>query len=107
MRGQFVVDACAADRLDGPGDAVISDADAFDADTRETGIANQLGSIATVLGNADDRLDGIVSPSPGPPDAPEALALNALSEAIFDGGSAAVGLTGGDFDPPPNPCEVP
>jgi hypothetical protein len=102
--GQSVADACAGALLDGPGDAVITDADAFAADTSATGIANQLASIATVLGNADDRLGGILSPTPGPPEAPEAAALDALSVAIYEGGSAAAGWLGAGFDYPPNPC---
>src|SRR3990172_1722257 len=50
------------------GESVIADADAFAADTSATGIANQLASIATVLGNADDRLGGIRVPDSGPPE---------------------------------------
>ena len=102
--GQSVADACASEQLDGTGDAVITDADAFAADMSATGLANQLASIAVVLGNADDRLGGILSPEPGPPDAPVATALNTLSVAIFDGGSAAGELLGAGFDWPPNPC---
>ena len=104
--GQTVADACAGVPLDGPGDAVISDADAYAADMSPTGAANQLASITIVLGNADDRLGGIQIPTPGPPDAPVATALNALSVAIIDGGTAAGGLTGGAFEFPPNPCAV-
>ncbi len=102
--GQSVADACAGSPLDGPGDAVITDADAYATDMSAAGIVNQLASIATVLGNADDRLGGILIPSPGPPDSPEAAVLSALSVAIFDGGSAAAGWLGGIFDYPPNPC---
>jgi hypothetical protein len=103
--GQAVADACAGSPLSGPGDAVISDADAYAADTTAAGIANQLASIRTVLGNANDRLGGIRTPNPGPPEGPEAAALNALSVAIFEGGTEALGLVGGSgFDYPPNPC---
>ena len=103
--GQAVVDACAGSPVVGPGDAVISDADTHAADTSSAGIANQLASITTVLGNANDRLGGIRLPSPVPPDGPEAAALNALSVAIFAGGTDALGLVGGGgFDYPPNPC---
>jgi len=100
--GQSVAYACASGQLDGTGDAVITDADAFAADMSATGLANQLASIAVVLGNADDRLGGILAPSPGPPEAPVAGALNALSVAIYAGGSSD--LLGGGFDWPPNPC---
>jgi hypothetical protein len=102
--GQSVMDACEGLPGEGPGDSVITDADAFAADVSETGIANQLASIATVLGNADDRLGGILTPSPGPQDAPEATSLNALSVAIDEGGSTAAGWLGAGFDYPPNPC---
>jgi hypothetical protein len=105
--GQAVADACAGIPLAGPGDAVISDADVYASDTTSAGIANQLASIRTVLGNATDRLGGIRIPDPGPPDGPEAAALNALSVAIFDGGTDALGLVGGGgFDFPPNPCSL-
>ena len=58
-----------------------------------------------MLGNADDRLAGILYPSPGPPNSPEATAtaLFALSLAVFDGGTAAGNLLEAVFDwPPPN-----
>jgi hypothetical protein len=99
--------ACALEAVyaDGPGDAVITDADAYAADISTNGILNQLASIATVLGNADDRLGGIRVPNPGPPEAPEAAALNALALAIADGGSAAADWLGTEY--PPNPCEPP
>src|SRR3990170_2512713 len=71
-----------------------------------TGIANQLASIATVLGNADDRLGGIRVPDPGPPESPEAAALNALSVVVSEGGNAAGGWLGASFDYPPYPCAV-
>jgi hypothetical protein len=103
--GQAVADACAGIPLTGPGDAVISDADIYAADTTAAGIANQLASIRTVLGDAGDRLGGITIPDPGPPDGPEAAALDALSVAIFEGGTDALDLVGGGgFDYPPNPC---
>jgi hypothetical protein len=105
--GQAIADVCAGSPLSGPGDAVISDADAYAADTTSAGIANQLASIRTVLGNANDRLGGIQMPNPGPPGGPEAAALNALSVAIFAGGTDALGLVGGGgFDWPPNPCAL-
>lgn len=108
--GEYVYEVCTSDGgpSDGLGASVIADADAYAADTSATGIANQLASIATVLGNADDRLGGILTPDPGPPDAPELVAaLNVLSVAISEGGSAADGWLGGDgFDWPPNPCAV-
>jgi hypothetical protein len=104
--GQSVADACAAEALEGPGDAVITDADAFAADMSAAGLANQLTSIAVVLGNADDRLGGILLPNPGPPEAPVAAALHTLSVAISDGGTAAEELLGAGFDYPPNPCEA-
>jgi hypothetical protein len=60
--------------------------------------------VPSVLGNADDRLGGILYPNPGPPNSPEATAtaLSALSVAIYAGGSSDV--LGGVFDWPPNPC---
>lgn len=100
--GQSVAEACAGSPGDGLGDAVITDADAFAADTSQTGIANQLLSIATVLGNADDRLGGIRVPNPGPPESPEMVALVALAEAVDLGGAAAAGWSGVLW--PPNPC---
>jgi len=105
--GQSVADACAGGPLDGPGDAVITDADAFAADMSATGLANQLASIAVVLGNADDRLGGILTPSPGPPDAPVTTSLGVLYAAIADGGTVAGGLLhppDPGFEYPPNPC---
>lgn len=97
--GQSVADACAAIPLSGPGDTVISDADAFASDTSTTGIANQFASIAMVLGNANDRLGGIRVPDPGPPDL---TALTALAAAVELGGTAAAGCIGTAW--PPNPC---
>jgi hypothetical protein len=96
--------ACALEGVyaDGPGDAVITDADAYAVDMSTNGILNQLASITTVLGNADDRLGGIRYPSPGPPNDPEAAALSALALAISDGGSAAADWLGIFW--PPNPC---
>jgi hypothetical protein len=104
--GKSVAEVCGGTPGDGLGVAVISDADAFAGDTSTTGIADQLTSIATVLGNADDRLGGIHYPNPGPPSAPEAAALSALSVAIAAGGFAADGWIGylGGFNWPPNPC---
>lgn len=101
--GRSVADVCFGGPADGLGASVIADADAYAADTSSTGIANQLASIATVLGNADARLGGIfVPPSPVTPE--DATALNALSVAVYAGGSAAAGLIGGVFNRPPNPC---
>ena len=97
--GQSVADACAAIPLSGPGDTVITDADAFASDTSTTGIANQFASIATVLGNANDGLGGIRSPDPGPP---ELTALTALADAVESGGTAAAEFAGTAW--PPNPC---
>jgi hypothetical protein len=81
---------------------VITDADAFASDMSQSGIANQLASIATVLDNADDRLGGIRLPNPGPPTDPEIVgALNTLAEALQDGGGEAARWSGVYF--PPNP----
>jgi len=106
--GESVAEACASEGgpSDGLGASVIADADAFAADTSATGIANQPASIATVLGNADDRLGGIRVPDSGPPESPEAAALNALSVVVSEGGNAAGGWLGASFDYPPNPCAV-
>jgi hypothetical protein len=99
--GRNIADVCAGGPADGLGASVITDVDAYATDTSSTGIANQLASIATVLGNADDRLGGIfVPPSPITPE--DATALSALSVAVYDGGSAAAGWLGADR--PPNPC---
>jgi hypothetical protein len=105
--GQSVADACAAEALDGPGDAVITDADVYASDMSATGLANQLTSIVVVLGNADDRLGGILVPNPGPPEAPVTTALGVLYAAIADGGTVAGGLLhppDPGFEYPPNPC---
>lgn len=103
---QSVACVLRGDPSDGLGDAVLIDADAFASDMSQSGIANQLASIATVLGNADDRLGGIRYPSPGPPDDPEIVgALGTLAETVQDGGGAAARWSGVVF--PPNPvCPV-
>jgi hypothetical protein len=83
----------------------------------EAGVAGQHSAVASVLGNAANRLAGICvpnpgppelpwAPDPGPPDAPVAAALNALSQAISTGGGTTAGWLGGAFDWPPNPCSV-
>lgn len=99
--GESVNDVCAGRALEGPGDVVIADADAFAGDSSATGIANQLGSIATVLGNADDRLGGIQLPNPGPPNDPAILgALYTLAEAVHVGEATAATWL---LAVPPNP----
>lgn len=102
--GQSVADVCAG-VVSGSrtGDAIV-DSDALAADMSATGIGNQLASIVTVLTNANDRLGAIFIPGAGPPEAPVAAALRALSQEVFAGGSAAAGWLGGAFDFPPNPC---
>lgn len=100
--GQSVACALEGVYADGPGDAVITDADAYAADMSTNGILNQLASIATVLGNADDRLGGIRMPSPGPPTTPEDAALAELAAAVDPGGLAAADWLGTFW--PPNPC---
>ncbi|MDH4334676.1 MAG: hypothetical protein OEW24_05365, partial [Chloroflexota bacterium] len=96
---EAVADACAGSGAAGPSDAVITDADAYAADTSANGIAGQLGAMATVLGNATDRLRGISVPSPGLPDIE---ALTALEGLVAAGGASAAGFWGEFF--PPNPC---
>lgn len=97
---EAVADACAGNGAVGPGDAVITDADAYAADSSANGIAGQLGAIATVLGNATDRLRGINVPNPGPP---EIEALTALETLVGAGGTSAADWSAGEFFPP-NPC---
>ncbi len=101
---QSVVEACDGRTAEGTGDTVVADADAYAGDTSMSGIANQLASIATVLGNADDRLRGIEMPNPGPPNTAEINgALNALAEAIDFGVTAATTWEVPEVEFPPNP----
>jgi hypothetical protein len=102
--GSSVDAVCSARPIDGAVRTTIADGDLYAADMTSNGIANQLASIAVVLGNADDRL-GVIFPSPAPPDAPTKAALDSLYEAISAGGTVAgalVFLDGYEF--PPNPC---
>jgi hypothetical protein len=101
--GQSVADACAGIPSDGSGAGFITDADAFASDTSLSGIANQLASIATVLGNADDRLASIRYPNPGPPGDPEAAALLALLAELATGDRIASAW----LAVPPNPIFPP
>jgi hypothetical protein len=102
--GSSVDAVCRARTIDGAVRATIADGDLYAADMTANGIANQMASIATVLGNADGRL-GVISPEPGPPDAPARAALQSLYAAISTGGTAAGGWVSPDgILWPPNPC---
>lgn len=110
--GTDIVAVCASRPISGIGAATISDADAYATDTSATGIARQVGSIATVLTNADRRLGSIffppnpVYPEPGPPTAPTLAALGALYDAVVAGDGALAEWSGFPPNPiyPPNPC---
>lgn len=102
--GETVGDACVARPDDGLGDPVVTDAVAPASDLRTRLIVRQLNLITAVLGAANDRLIGILTPDPGPP---EIAALAALYDAV---GVGAVSVPPVDLDGdlwPPNPCIPP
>ena len=107
-----IVAVCNGRPIVGTGAATISDADGYATDTSQTGIARQVGSIATVLTNADRRLGRIfvppnpIYPEPGPPGAPTLAALGSLFVAVSEGDEALAEWLGVPPNPvyPPNPC---
>ncbi len=99
-----VGDACDATRVDAGADDLLPAALAPATDARTALIVRQLAAITAVLGAANAFLGGILVPSPGPPEAPEAAALAALYDAVVAG---AVSIPPVDPDGnlwPPNPC---
>lgn len=95
---------CNQDGAVGSGDASLADDDVFAADTTSTGLLNQLGSVRTVLAEANGRLIRIIGsypPEPPTQELDDALtAVRNSSAAGFDGIAVRIG---GDFHPP-SPC---
>lgn len=94
---------CTTDGVIGTGDASLADSDVFAGDASSTGLTNQLGSVRTVLAEANGRLVRIAGAfPPGPPvrELDDALtAVRGSAAAGFD--AIAVRLGGAVHSPSP------
>lgn len=95
---------CSQDATYGSGDASLADGDVFAEDRTTSGLTNQLGSVRTVLAEANGRLIRIIgSYPPGPPTRELEDAVTAVrhsSAAGFDAIAVRIGL---DIHSP-SPC---
>ena len=95
---------CSQDATYGSGDASLADGDVFASDLTSTGLTNQLGSVRTVLGEANGRLVRIIgSLPPGPPVREVEDALTAVRHSSAAGFDAIAIRIGVDIHPP-SPC---
>jgi hypothetical protein len=95
---------CSQDATYGAGDASLADADVFAEDRTSAGLTNQLGSVRTVLGEANGRLIGIIGFfAPGPPVRELEDALTAVRQSSAAGFDAIAVRIGTDIHPP-SPC---
>jgi hypothetical protein len=95
---------CSTDGVIGTGDASLADADVYAGDSTSTGLTNQLGSVRTVLAEANGRLVRIAGVIPaGPPTFELDLALSAVRNSSAAGYDAIAGRLGGGLHPP-SPC---
>jgi hypothetical protein len=95
---------CSQDAAYGSGDASLADGDVFAEDQTASGLTNQLGSVRSVLSEANGRLIRIIgSFPPGPPTREIEDALTAVrhrSAAGFDAIAVRIGVE----IHPPSPC---
>ena len=92
---------CSQDAAYGSGDASLADSDVFAEDRTSTGLTNQLGSVRTVLGEANGRLVRIIgSLPPGPPVREIEDALTAVRDSSAAGFDAIAIRIGVDIQPP-------
>jgi hypothetical protein len=95
---------CSQDATYGPGDASLADGDVFAEDRTSSGLANQLGSVRTVLAESNGRLIRIFgSIPPGPPTREVEDALSAVRHTSAAGFDAIAVRIGVDIHPP-SPC---
>ena len=95
---------CSQDATYGSGDASLADGDVFAEDRTASGLTNQLGSVRSVLSEANGRLIRIIgSFPPGPPSAEIEDALTAVRHSSAAGFDAIAVRIGVDIHPP-SPC---
>jgi hypothetical protein len=95
---------CFQDATYGSGDASLADGDVFAEDSTSSGLTNQLGSVRTVLAEANGRLVRVIGSMPsGPPVAELVDALTAVRHSASAGFDAIAVRLGGDIHPP-SPC---
>jgi hypothetical protein len=95
---------CSQDATYGSGDASLADADVFAEDRTTTGLTNQLGSVRTVLTEANGRLIRIIGfLPPGPPTRELVDALTTVRQSSAAGFDAIAVRIGVDIHPP-SPC---
>jgi hypothetical protein len=95
---------CSQDGTYGSGDASLADGDVFAEDRTATGLTNQLGSVRTVLAEANGRLIRIIgSLPPGLPTWDLEDALTAVRHTAAAGFDAIAVRIGTDIHPP-SPC---
>jgi hypothetical protein len=97
---------CSQDGTYGSGDASLADGDVFAEDLTTSGLTNQLGSVRTVLAEANGRLVRIIGSIPaGPPTFELDAALSAVRHTSAAGFDAIAVRLGGDMHPP-SPCHT-
>jgi hypothetical protein len=95
---------CSQDAIYGSGDASLADGDVFAEDQTASGLTNQLGSVRSVLSEANGRLVRIIgSIPPGPPVRELEDALTAVRQSSAAGFDAIAVRIGVDIHPP-SPC---
>jgi hypothetical protein len=95
---------CTQDATYGTGDASLADGDVFAEDRTAGGLTNQLGSVRTVLAEANGRLIRIIGSMPaGPPVSDLEAALTAVRHTAAAGFDAIAVRIGTDIHPP-SPC---
>jgi hypothetical protein len=95
---------CSQDATFGSGDASLADGDVFAEDRTASGLTNQLGSIRTVLAEANGRLIRIIGSMPsGPPTRELEDAFTTVRHNSAAGFDAIAVRIGADIHPP-SPC---
>jgi hypothetical protein len=95
---------CSQDAAYGSGDASLADGDVFAEDQTASGLTNQLGSVRSVLSEANGRLIRIIgSFPPGPPTREIEDALTAVRHSSAAGFDAIAVRIGVEIHPP-SPC---
>ena len=95
---------CSQDSTYGSGDASLADGDVFAEDRTASGLTNQLGSVRSVLSEANGRLIRVIgSFPPGPPTREIEDALTAVRHSSAAGFDAIAVRIGVEIHPP-SPC---
>ena len=95
---------CSQDSTYGSGDASLADGDVFAENRTASGLTNQLGSVRSVLSEANGRLIRIIgSIPPGPPTREIEDALTAVRHSSAAGFDAIAVRIGVEIHPP-SPC---